>query len=90
MPFSSPSHFQVGVWMYCEWLNALKPAPATDYRVPAERAEAWTFTDSTYKTKVSKPFGGVITYYAEDWDGQARRHTWNQAAETIPSLGLFP
>lgn len=90
MPFSSPSHFQVGVWMYCEWIEKLQAAPATNYLLPAEQPGAWTFTDTTYKTLISKPAGGEVTYYAEDWDGQARRHTWNEAAETIPSLGLFP
>lgn len=94
MPFKSPHMFQVGVWMYCEWLDHFLTAPSEEVRywVPAERNEAWVFEDSLYKTRVTKPEGGVVTYYSEIWDdpNQARRHVWGQAPETIPSLGLFP
>lgn len=90
--FSSPSMFQVGVWMYCEWLQQLSEPEETNYRVPAERNEAWTFTDPTFKTQVSKTTNGPITFYVEHWDdaNAARRHIWNTPAETIPSLNLFP
>lgn len=90
--FSSPSMFQVEVWMYCEWLEQLSLPKETDYRVPAERPEAWTFTDTTLKTQVSKPANGPVTYYVEFWNdaNTARRHTWDQPAEVIPTLGVFP
>ncbi|MGJ8723918.1 MAG: hypothetical protein ACSHYB_05120 [Roseibacillus sp.] len=90
--FSSPNMFQVGVWMYCEWLEQLSEPVETDYRVPAERNEAWTFTDTTFKTQVSKTANGPITFYVEHWDdaATARRHIWNLPPETIPSLGVFP
>jgi hypothetical protein len=89
---SSPSHLQVGVWNYCEWLNSLSDTIDTGYRLPAERPEAWTFTDTTLKTQVTKPAKGPVTFYTEIWDdvNMARRHTWNQAPETITTLGLFP
>jgi len=94
MTFDSPHMYQVGVWMYCEWLDHFLTAPPQDvtYLVPAERSEAWVFEDSLLKTRVSKPEGGVVTFYSEIWDAtnQTRRHVWKTVPETIPSLNLYP
>lgn len=92
MKFSSPHMFQIGVWGYCEWLDVLAEPENVDYRLPAEQNAAWTFRDDTMKVLVTKPQGGVPTYYTEIWDTpeKARRHVYSEAAETIDTVGEFP
>ena len=92
MQFPSPHNFQIEVWLYCEWLDWLTPSEDVGYRLPAEQPDAVEFRDATFKTLVTKPAGGLPTFYVEFWDAtnQARRHVWGQIPEMIHSLGLFP
>ncbi len=83
--FSSPSMFQIGVWGYCEWLDKISEPVYTDYRLPTERNEAFEFRDETMQLLVTKPAGGVPTYYTETWETEdkARRHITSKHTETV-------